>query len=96
MIGQTTPRYDPKQLDALLRRANQVLGSSTTLLDSSKPRETSFLKALQLTTDAVGGPEKVTDEQILGAFETALEVWPVEAEIIARAMYHKDDPDAVA
>ena len=76
-------KYDPKQLDALLRKANQVLGSSTSLLDSSKPREMAFLKALQLTTDAVGGPEKVTDEQILGAFKTALDVWPEKAELMS-------------
>lgn len=90
MSGPTSSKYDPKQLRDLFSRANQVLGSSTTLLDSSKPREMAFLKALQLTTDAVGGPEKVTDEQILGAFETALEVWPVEAEIIANTMYSKE------
>lgn len=90
MSGPTSSKYDPKQLDALLRKANQVLGSSTDLLQRSKPRETAFMKALQLTTDAVGGPEKVTDEQILGAFETALEVWPVEAEIIANTMYSKE------
>jgi hypothetical protein len=91
MSGLRTPRYDPKQLDDLFLRARTVLGSEIfNSLPSSKPRNSAFLKALQLTTDAAGGPEKVTDEQILGAFETALEVWPVEAEIIAGAMYHKE------
>jgi hypothetical protein len=31
----------------------------------------------------------VTDEQLLGALEIALETWPVEAEIITDAMLNK-------
>ena len=36
------------------------------------------------------GAGNVTDEQILGAFEIANEVWPLELEIMARA-YYRDE-----
>ena len=91
MTGPTIPEYDPKQLDDLFLRAKTVLGSDQiTMIRSSKPRSSAFSTAIKLAIKAMGSPEKVTDGQILGAFEIALDVWPVEAEIIAGAMYGKE------
>ena len=73
--------YDQKQLDDLFLRASKVLGSEATqTLTSSRPRDDAYLKALQLATKEMGSPDKVTDEQILGALQTAHEVFPVELE----------------
>ena len=70
---------DPKQLSDLFLRAKTVLGSEATqTLASSKPRLDAFSTAMQLATKEMGSPDKVTDEQILGALQTAHEVFPVE------------------
>ena len=37
-----------------------------------------------------GDPSKVTDSQIKGALEIALEIWPYEAEEIANTVYGGD------
>ena len=69
--------YDPKQLSDLFLRAKTVLGSEESqTLGKSTPRRQAFSTALNQAIKAMGSPDKVTDEQILGAFETALEVWP--------------------
>ena len=71
--------YDPKQLNDLFLRAKTVLGSEAEqTLTSSRPRNDAYLTALQLATKEMGSPDKVTDEQILGALQTAHEVFPVE------------------
>ena len=73
--------YDQKQLSDLLLRAKTALGSEATqTLTSSTPRRKAFSKGLQLATKEMGSPDKVTDEQILGALQTAHEVFPVELE----------------
>jgi len=90
MSGPSTPRYDQKQLDDLFLRAKTVLGSDQIrLIRSSKPRSSAFSTAIKLAIKAIGSPDKVTDEQLLGALEIALETWPVEAEIITDAMLNK-------
>ena len=42
-------------------------------------------------TKAIGSPDKVTDEQILGAMQIAHEIFPVELETMARAMGAHDE-----
>ena len=82
--------YDQKQLDDLYLRAKTVLGpeASQTLINT-KPRLRAFSVAMDRATKAMGSPDKVTDEQILGAFEIAHEVFPTELEVMARAHYGK-------
>lgn len=92
MSSSTVPKYDPKQLDDLFLRAKTVLASDLIrLIRSSKPRSSAFSTAIKLAIKAMGSPEKVTDEQILGAFEIALEVWPLEAEIAAGTICWRDN-----
>ena len=76
--------YDQKQLDDLSLRAKRVLGSQAhqTLLQS-KPRLRAYAIAMDRAIKAMGSPEKVTDEQILGAMEIAHEVFPVELEALS-------------
>lgn len=76
--------YDQKQLDDLFLRAKRVLGSEATqTVISSIPRRKAFSLAMLRATKAMGSPEKVTDEQILGAMEIAHEVFPVELEALS-------------
>ena len=60
-------------------------------LVSARQRGQAFSTALRGAIKAMDGPDKVTDEQILGAFEIANEVWPVELEVMARAFYRQTD-----
>ena len=79
--------YDQAQLNALFLRAKQVLGSEASqTLVSSTPRRQAFSAAMLRATKAMGSPEAVTDEQILGAMQIAHEIFPVELETMARAM----------
>ena len=57
----------------------------------SKPRLRAYATALNGAVKAMGAPDKVTDEQILGAFEIAHEVFPVELEVMAKAFYQQKD-----
>ena len=73
--------YDQKQLDDLYLRARKVLGSEATqTLTSSTQRRQAMLRA----TKAMGSPDKVTDEQILGALQIAHEVFPVKLEVMSK------------
>ena len=82
--------YDQTQLDALFLRAKQVLGSEECqTLGRSTPRRQAFSTSLNLAIKAMGSPEQVTDEQILGAMQIAHEMFPVELETIARANLQK-------
>ena len=77
--------YDQKQLDDLYLRAKQVLGSEATqTLVSSNVRLDAFSTAMLRATKAMGSPDKVTDEQILGALQIAHEVFPVQLEVMSR------------
>ena len=77
--------YDQKQLDDLYLRAKQVLGSEATqTLVSTKQRGQAFSVALDKAIKAMGSPDKVTDEQILGALQIAHEVFPVQLEVMSR------------
>lgn len=79
--------YDSKQLDALFLRAKTVLGSEQwQTLAGYKPRRDAFTTAMSRAVKAMGGPETVTDEQIIGAIEIADEVFPVELGVLAKAM----------
>jgi hypothetical protein len=79
--------YDQKQLDDLYLRARKVLGSEATqTLVSSKVRLNAFSVAMDRATKAMGSPDKVTDEQILGALQIAHEVFPVELELMSRVL----------
>lgn len=83
-------QHDQKQLDALYSRAKEVLGSEAVqTLTSSAPRLDAFLVAMKRATDAMGAPEKVTDEQILGAMQIAHEVFPVELETLSKAYFQQ-------
>lgn len=77
--------YDQKQLDDLSLRAKKALGSEAhqTLLQS-KPRLHAYATAMDRAIKAMGGPDKVTDEQILGALQIAHEVFPVELEVMSK------------
>lgn len=84
--------YEQTQLDALYLRAKQVLGSDAVqTLTSSAPRLDAFSVAMDRATKAMGSPEAVTDEQILGAMQIAHEMFPVELETMARAMGAHDE-----
>ena len=77
--------YDQKQLDDLFLRAKTVLGSDAVqTINSSKVRANAFSMAMSRATKAMGGPDKVTDEQILGALQIAHEVFPVQLEVMSR------------
>ena len=82
--------YDQKQLRDLLLRAKTVLGSEASqTLSSSIPRRQAFSTAMLRATKAMGSPDKVTDEQILGAFEIAHSVFPTELETLSKAYYRQ-------
>ena len=82
--------YDQKELDALFLRAKEVLGPEASReIVSAKPRCDAFCTAMARATKAMGGPNNVTDEQILGALEIAHEVFPLELEVITKAFYSK-------
>ncbi len=79
--------HDPKQLDDLSARALKVLGSEQLqTLMRSRPRSRAYSTALNLAIKEMGSPDKVTDEQVLGALEIAHEIFPVELEAIADAL----------
>ena len=84
--------YDQRQMDDLYRRVMAVLGREEfeALIDM-KPRGDAFNTALSRAIKAMSGPDKVTDEQILGALEIADEVFPVELGVITRAYYGKPE-----
>ena len=76
--------YDQQQLRDLLLRAKTVLGSEESqTLGRSTPRRQAFSTALNRAIKAMGSPEQVTDEQILGAMQIAHEVLPVELETLS-------------
>ena len=76
----------------LLLRCRDLLGAETLKrIADSPPRRSSFSTALSASIKHNDGdPFKVTDSQIKGALEIALEVWPYEAERIANAVYGGD------
>ena len=86
---------EQEAIKELYRRAQDVLGpeawDSLVSLVSARQRGQAFSTALRGAIKAMDGPDKVTDEQILGAFEIANEVWPVELEVMARAFYRQTD-----
>jgi hypothetical protein len=78
-------QHDPKQVRDLFLRAKTVLGSEgNQTLQSSRPRNQAYLTAMSLAIKAMGSPDKVTDEQILGALQIAHETFPVELETLSR------------
>ena len=82
--------YDQKQYADLSLRAKTVLGlDSMRSLAQSTPRRQAYSIALSKAVKAMGSPSKVTDEQILGAFEIAHEVFPTELETLSKAYYRQ-------
>ena len=76
--------YEQTQVAALLLRAKQVLGSEASqTLGRSTPRLQAFSTSLDRAIKAMGSPEQVTDEQILGALQIAHRVFPVELETMS-------------
>ena len=76
----------------LLLRCRDLLGAETLKrIADSPPRRSSFSTALSAAVKHNDGdPSKVTDSQIKGALDIALEVWPYEAERIANTVYGGD------
>ena len=76
----------------LLLRCRDVLGAETLKsVANSPPRRSSFSTALSAAVKHNDGdPSKVTDSQIKGALDIALEAWPYETEEIANAIYGGD------
>ncbi len=84
--------YDQTQLDALFLRAKQVLGSEESQnRGMATPRGEAFSVSLNRAIKAMGSPEQVTDEQILGAMQIAHEMFPVELETLS-ATYSTQTP----
>ena len=84
--------WDPAQIRELYLRAKTVLGPEVCqCLADSKHRFDAFNVAMSRAIKAMGGPDKVTDEQILGALEIAHEVWPIELEAIAKAFCRDEE-----
>ena len=74
-------KHDQKPYDALLQKAQTVLGSEALRqILQAQPRKGIFDQTLGRAVRSAGSPGRVTDEQIRGAAETALELWPLEAE----------------
>ncbi len=76
----------------LLLRCRDLLGAETLKrIANSPPRMSGFSTALSAAVKHNDGdPSKVTDSQIKGALEIALEIWPYEAEEIANTVYGGD------
>ena len=76
----------------LLLRCRNLLGAETLKrIADSPPRRSGFSTALSASIKHNNGdPCKVTDSQIKGALEIALEIWPYEAETHANTVYGGD------
>ena len=75
--------HGPEKIKELYVRAKDVLGpEGVRSLRSAKQRFDAFNTALGLAIKAMDGPEHVTDDQIWGALDTALIIWPDEMEIL--------------
>ena len=69
-------QHDQKRLNDMSKKVLAVLGPETLrMLTRSAPRWSAFAMALKRTH-----PSAVTQQQIQGALQTALHVWPLEAE----------------
>jgi hypothetical protein len=77
--------YDPAGLDALFVRCKCLLGPETfESVVNSPPRWSGFATGLEAAIKTNGGvPAKVSDVQIEGAFNVAVEIWPFELEMFA-------------
>ena len=76
----------------LYLRAKDVLGPDAwDSLVGARQRGQAFSTALSRAAKAMEGAANVTDEQILGAYEIANMVWPLELEVMARAYYREQD-----
>ena len=84
-------KYDPAELDALFVRCQRLLGAETfDRVVNSPPRWSGFATALEASIKHNDGdPSKVPDIQIEGALEVALEIWPYEAEAVAKHFYNE-------
>ena len=76
----------------LLLRCRDILGTETLKrIADSTPRRSGFSTAMSASIKHNDGdPSKVTDSQIKGALEIALEIWPYEAETVANTVYVGD------
>ena len=75
--GAALMKHDQKQLNALLERAKQVLGSEEAkALTQSKARLSIFSTMMDNVIRAQGEPSKVTDEQIATVFQATHKAFP--------------------
>lgn len=77
--------YDPAELDALFVRCRNLLGPETfERVVNSPPRWSGFATGLEAAIkNNDGNPANVSDVQIEGAFNVAVEIWPFELEAFA-------------
>jgi hypothetical protein len=82
--------YNPAELDALFIRCRSLLGPETfESVVNSPPRWSGFATALEAAIKNNGDdPAKVSDVQIEGAFNVAVEIWPFELEAFANSYYN--------
>jgi hypothetical protein len=80
------------RLNQLFLRADELLGTET--MDAvlrSPARKSAFCTAMSAAIkENKNDPLKVSNIQIEGALEIALEIWPFEAEAVANANYKGD------
>lgn len=73
--------YDQKQFDDLSERAWTASGSDVMeWINGSPPARSTYRTALAGAVRTMDGPNEVADEQVLGAYDVAVTVWPPELE----------------
>lgn len=82
---------DKTQQPRLSERMKHLLGLQAAESLKSPQRLKFFNKSLTMSADKMGGVDKITDEQILGAYKIAHEAWPIEGEALAKAFAKEED-----
>lgn len=82
---------DKTQQPDLSERMKHLLGSEAKDSLKSTQRLKFFATNLTMSADKMGGVDKITDEQILGAYKIAHEAWPIEGEALVKAFTNHTD-----
>jgi len=82
---------DKTQQPSLSDRMESLLGLQAAESLKSPQRLKFFNKSLTMSADKMGGVDKITDEQILGAYKIAHEAWPIEGEALVKAFTNHTD-----
>ena len=82
---------DKTQQPRLSERMKGLLGPEARDSLQSPQRMMFFKTNLTMSADKMGGVDKITDEQILGAYKIAHEAWPIEGEALAKAFAKEED-----